>query len=239
MVNSVLDVDALRVRRGGHEILKGIDFRMPAGRITGLLGPSGCGKTTLMRAIIGTQALSGGTITVLGRSAGDPRLRTEIGYASQAASVYDDLTVVENLRYFATAVRARGDVQKVMDQVDLIAHARRLTGSLSSGQRSRVNLAVAMLGTPRLLVLDEPTVGLDPVLRENLWSLFRDLSRDGTSLLVSSHVMDEADRCDELLLMRDGRLLTQDTPAALKERTGTDSLDRAFLHLVADEPVPA
>ncbi len=234
-----MGVDALRIRRGGREILKGIDFRMPAGRITGLLGPSGCGKTTLIRAIIGTQAIAGGTITVLGRPAGDPRLRTEVGYASQAASVYDDLTVAENLRYFATAVRATGDVQRVMDQVDLTAHARRLTGSLSSGQRSRVSLAVAMLGTPRLLVLDEPTVGLDPVLREGLWSLFHDLSQDGTTLLVSSHVMDEADRCDELLLMRDGLLLTQDTPAALKQRTGTDSLDRAFLRLVADEPVPA
>jgi ABC-2 type transport system ATP-binding protein len=239
MVNSVVDVDELQVRRGGREILKDLCFQLPAGRITGLLGPSGCGKTTLIRAVIGTQAISAGTVTVFGRPAGHPQLRTEVGYASQAASVYDDLTVAENLRYFATAVRASGDVQRVTEQVDLTEHRNQLTGSLSSGQRSRVSLAVAMLGTPRLLVLDEPTVGLDPVLRENLWSLFRDLSRDGTTLLVSSHVMDEADRCDELLLMRDGRLLTQDTPAGLKQRTGTDSLDRAFLRLVANEAVPA
>jgi ABC-2 type transport system ATP-binding protein len=235
MVNSILDVSGLRVRRGGREILHGIDFRTEAGRITGLLGPSGCGKTTLMRTVVGTQAISGGTVTVLGRPAGHPQLRTDVGYASQAASVYDDLTVAENLHYFATAVHARDDVERVLEQVDLTKYSRQLTGSLSSGQRSRVSLAVAMLGTPRLLVLDEPTVGLDPVLRESLWTLFHELCAAGATLLVSSHVMDEAERCDELLLMREGLLLTQDTPAGLKQRTGTDDLDAAFLRLIQDE----
>jgi len=236
MANSVLEVRGLRVARGGNEILRGIDFEISAGQITGLLGPSGCGKTTLMRTIVGTQVIAGGSVTVLGRPAGHPVLRTEVGYASQAASVYDDLTVAENLRYFAVAVRAAGgDIERVMEQVDLTDYSGRLTGSLSSGQRSRVSLAVAMLGSPRLLVLDEPTVGLDPVLREDLWSLFHELSGAGMTLLISSHVMEEAGRCDELLLMRDGRLLTQDTPAGLKERTNTDSLDEAFLRLVSDE----
>jgi ABC-2 type transport system ATP-binding protein len=214
-------------------VLRGIGCAVRAGAITGLLGPSGCGKTTLMRAIIGTQRITSGTVTVLGRAAGAAPLRSEVGYASQEASVYDDLTVEENVRYFATAVRApKGDVDRVIAQVDLDPYRRRITGRLSGGQRSRVSLAVAMLGTPRLLVLDEPTVGLDPVLREALWALFRTLVRSGMSLLVSSHVMDEAERCDDLLLMREGRLLTQDTPAALLARTHTERLDQAFLQLI-------
>jgi ABC-2 type transport system ATP-binding protein len=234
MVNSAIRTDKLRVVRSGNEILHEIDLSIAPGRITGLLGPSGCGKTTLMRAIIGTQTIAGGTITVLGHPAGHPQLRREVGYASQAASVYDDLTVTENLRYFATAVRAaREDVERVTTLVDLTDYRARLTGTLSGGQRSRVSLAVALLGQPRLLVLDEPTVGLDPVLREDLWRLFHQLAADGLTLLVSSHVMDEADRCDDLLLMRDGRLLTQDTPDGLRRRTDTTTLDAAFLSLVS------
>jgi ABC-2 type transport system ATP-binding protein len=239
MVNSALQVRDLRVVRGGNEILKGLDFEVGAGQIAGLLGPSGCGKTTLMRAVVGTQAITGGAITVLDRAAGHPRLRTAVGYASQAASVYDDLTVAENLRYFAVMLRAGGDVERVMEQVDLTKYSSRLTGTLSGGQRSRVSLAVAMLGTPKLLVLDEPTVGLDPVLREDLWSLFHSLSDTGVTLLISSHVMEEAGRCDELLLMREGRLLAQDSPSGLKERTGASSLDDAFLRLVQTEEAAA
>jgi len=233
MVDSLLEVRGLRVVRGGNEILRGIDFDVSAGRICGLLGPSGCGKTTLMRAIVGTQAITGGSVAVLGHAAGHPALRTEIGYASQTAAVYDDLTVAENLHYFAMALRAAADVERVIDQVDLTGYRGRLTGTLSGGQRSRVSLAVAMLGTPKLLVLDEPTVGLDPVLREDLWTLFHELGRAGLTLLISSHVMEEAERCDELLLMRDGRLLARDTPGGLKARTGTASLDAAFLRLVS------
>ena len=229
----MLSISSLRVVRGGHEILHSLDLDVAAGRIAGLLGPSGCGKTTLMRSIVGTQRISAGTITVLDRPAGDPSLRSQIGYASQQASVYVDLTVLENLRYFAAAVQARDDVDRVIEQVDLTRHRTKLTGNLSGGERSRVSLAVALLGTPKLLVLDEPTVGLDPVLREELWSLFGRLRDDGLTLLVSSHVMDEAERCDEILLMRDGRLLAQESPSSLRQRTGTDSMDRAFLALIA------
>jgi ABC-2 type transport system ATP-binding protein len=208
--------------------------------ITGLLGPSGCGKTTMMRAIIGTQRITSGTVTVLGRPAGHAVLRHEVGYASQQASVYNDLTVAQNVAYFAVAVRAPSDdLERVIDAVDLGRFRDRLTGTLSGGQRSRVSLAVAMLGSPRLLVLDEPTVGLDPVLREDLWSLFSDLAKGGLTLLVSSHVMDEAERCDELLLMREGRVLTQDTPAALMKRTGTDRMDAAFLRLISEAEAAA
>ena len=229
----VVESDALHVVRGGATVLPAFTCRVPAGRVTGLLGPSGCGKSTFLRSVVGTQIVRGGTLTVLGRPAGDPSLRTEVGYAAQTDSVYLDLTVVENARYFAAAVGApAGDVDRVLAAVDLTASANRLVGRLSGGQRSRVSLAISMLGRPRLLVLDEPTVGLDPVLREQLWSLFGELARDGVTLLVSSHVMDEAERCDELLLMRDGALVAHGTPGALRERTGEDSMDAVFLSLI-------
>lgn len=233
MSESAVGCAALTVVRGGTTVLDGIDVDVAAGTVTGLLGPSGSGKTTLMRAIIGTQRITAGTVTVFGRPAGSPELRRLVGYASQQASVYDDLTVEQNIRYFAVAVGApRTDVARVIEQVDLGSHRTRLAGRLSGGQRSRVSLAIAMLGRPRLLVLDEPTVGLDPLLREQLWSLFASLARDGLALLVSSHVMDEAERCQTLLLLREGRVLTADTPARLKQRTGAPSMDAAFLKLV-------
>jgi ABC-2 type transport system ATP-binding protein len=223
----------LRVVRGDNEVLHEVSFDIPSGGVTGLLGPSGSGKTTLLRCLLGVQKITAGTVSVLGRAAGSPVLRSQIGYASQSASVYDDLTVIENLRYFAAILRApASDVGRVIDSVDLGDYSSRLTSRLSGGQRSRVSLAVAMLGTPKLLVLDEPTVGLDPVLREELWALFHRLAGDGMTLLVSSHVMEEAERCDALLLLRDGRVLAHDAPSALKKRTGTDTMDEAFLHLV-------
>ena len=240
MVNSAVEIDALTVVRGGRTVLHEVGADVGAGSVTGLLGPSGCGKSTLMRAILGIQRIRAGKITVLDRPAGTPSLRREVGYASQQASVYDDLTVAQNVRYFAAAVRApHADVDRVVELVELRAFVGHLAGRLSGGQRSRVSLAVALLGTPRLLILDEPTVGLDPVLRESLWQLFRDLAASGITLLVSSHVMDEARRCDELLLMREGRILTSGTPAALQERTATNDMDAAFLALITEQQAAA
>lgn len=234
MADSVVQAEGLRVSRGGTEILHGLDFRVPARRVTGLLGPSGCGKTTLIRAIAGTQLLDG-SLRVLGHPAGDSSLRDKIGYAAQTGAVYADLTVRENLRYFAAVLRAdAGDVDRVVDAVDLGRFRNQLVGRLSGGQRSRVSLAVALLGHPQLLLLDEPTVGLDPVLREQLWQMFGRLAADGMSLLVSSHVMDEAARCDELLLMREGLLLAQETPQQLRVRTGNDDLEQAFLIVIRE-----
>ncbi|MGA5289782.1 ABC transporter ATP-binding protein [Streptomyces pseudogriseolus] len=236
----------LTVVRGSRTVLRGLGFTVPRGRITGLLGPSGCGKSTLMRAVVGTQAKVTGTLDVLGRPAGHPSLRTRIGYVTQAPSVYDDLTVHQNLDYFAailapgrTAADRRQDVDRVLADVDLTGHADSLAGALSGGQRSRVSLAVALLGTPDLLVLDEPTVGLDPVLRRDLWQLFHRLAEErGATLLVSSHVMDEAERCHQLLLMRAGEVLAEGTPEALRTRTGSDTVETAFLRLV-DEAAAA
>ncbi|MGW2515305.1 ABC transporter ATP-binding protein [Streptomyces scopuliridis] len=231
----------LTVRRGDRTVLRGLDFAVSPGRITGLLGPSGCGKSTLMRAIVGTQAKVTGTLDVLGLPAGDGALRARIGYVTQAPSVYDDLTVRQNLDYFAAVLdpgRARRDarretVTRAIGDVDLASHADSLAGRLSGGQRSRVSLAVALLGTPELLVLDEPTVGLDPVLRRDLWDLFHRIAAErAATILVSSHVMDEAERCHHLLLMRDGEILADDTPDALRARTRTETVEAAFLHLV-------
>ncbi|MGW1642167.1 ABC transporter ATP-binding protein [Streptomyces lavendulae] len=235
----------LTVRRGTgrtpRTVLDDIAFDVPRGRITGLLGPSGCGKSTLMRAIVGTQAHVTGTLDVLGRPAGHPALRSRIGYVTQAPSVYDDLTVRQNLDYFAAVLdpgraaadRRREAVTRAITDVDLTTRADALAGNLSGGQRNRVSLAVALLGSPELLVLDEPTVGLDPVLRRDLWNLFHDIAATrGATLLVSSHVMDEAERCHDLLLMREGRILAQDTPDALRTRTRATTVEEGFLRLV-------
>ncbi|MCH5674996.1 ABC transporter ATP-binding protein [Streptomyces gilvus] len=230
----------LTVVRGPRTVLRGLGFTVPRGQITGLLGPSGCGKSTLIRSIVGTQAKVTGTLEVLGRPAGHPTLRTRIGYVTQAPSVYDDLTVRQNLDYFTailtpnrSSAHRRQDVDRVLADVDLTSHADALAGNLSGGQRSRVSLAVALLGTPELLVLDEPTVGLDPVLRRDLWNLFHSIAADrGTTFLISSHVMDEAERCHRLLLMREGEILADDSPDALRTRTGADTVEAAFLHLV-------
>lgn len=242
-----IEARGLTVVRGTRTVLRALDFTVRPGSITGLLGPSGCGKTTLMRAVVGTQAKVTGTLDVLGHPAGDPALRPRIGYVTQAPSVYTDLTVRQNLDYFAAVLHparahraARRDaVTRAIGDVDLTSHADALAGALSGGQRSRVSLAVALLGTPELLVLDEPTVGLDPVLRRDLWDLFHRLAADrGTTLLISSHVMDEAERCHRLLLMRNGRILAEDTPDALRRRTGTKTVEDAFLHLVDEAATP-
>jgi ABC-2 type transport system ATP-binding protein len=231
--SAAVHAEGLTVVRGGGRALDSVSFTVPAGQVTGLLGPSGCGKSTLMRAIVGVQVVDSGTITVLGERAGTTSLRARVGYVTQAASVYDDLTVRGNLRYFARILGAPdSDVDRVIDQVDLWAEAERLVGTLSGGQRGRVSLAAALLGRPELLVLDEPTVGLDPVLRRDLWALFDRLAADGVTLLVSSHVMDEASRCQRLLLMRDGHLLADGTPAELLARTGSADIEQAFLALV-------
>jgi ABC-2 type transport system ATP-binding protein len=233
VTDAAVRVDGLRVVRGGNEVLHELALSVPRGSVTGLLGPSGCGKTTLMRAIVGVQVVAGGSVEVLGMPAGSAPLRSRVGYMTQAPSVYADLTVLENLRYFAAIVGVGHErVAEVLGTVGLTGHERQLTLSLSGGERARVSLASAMLGRPELLVLDEPTVGLDPVLRAELWATFHALAEEGATLLVSSHVMDEAAECDALLLMRDGSLLSQTTPQELRERTGEHELGRAFLAVI-------
>jgi ABC-2 type transport system ATP-binding protein len=230
---NAVEVERLQVVRGGKVVLHELSCSVDGGSVTGLLGPSGSGKSTLIRAIVGVQTIAGGEVRVLGSPAGAKQLRARVGYMTQAPSVYGDLTVRENLRFFASVLGTpRNTVERVLGEVALEEEADRVVERLSGGQRARVSLATALLGAPELLVLDEPTVGLDPVLRRDLWQLFHDLAEQGTTLVVSSHVMDEADRCDALLLIRDGRLLAQATPAELRARTGADRLDEAFLRLI-------
>jgi ABC-2 type transport system ATP-binding protein len=229
MRNSI-DVQRLVVVRGGQQVINGIDFTVAPGEITGLLGPSGCGKTTLMRSLVGVQRGVTGTVTVLGEPAGSPGLRHRVGYVTQAPAVYTDLSIAENLQYFASVAGAsRHRADDVLAQVALSDRSGQLVQTLSGGERARVSLAVALLSSPELLVLDEPTVGLDPVLRRDLWALFGDLARAGATVLVSSHVMDEAVRCDRLLLMRDGRLVADDSPTGLLVSTGAPDVEGAFL----------
>ncbi|CAN5401432.1 ABC transporter ATP-binding protein [soil metagenome] len=226
-------VDGLHVVRGRRIVLPHLDCELPRGQITGLLGPSGCGKSTLIRAIVGVQKVVSGTVTVLGEPAGSAGLRDRVGYVTQDPSVYANLSVADNVVFFARVLGApHSDVTEVIDRVGLSSHRDALAGNLSGGQLSRTSLAVALLGNPPLLLLDEPTVGLDPVLRVELWDMFQALAEGGTTLLVSSHVMDEAAWCDQLLLMREGQILTSDTPAGLLDRTGTDNVGDAFLALV-------
>jgi ABC-2 type transport system ATP-binding protein len=230
-------IRGLRVVRGGTLALRDVDLEVARGSVTGLLGPSGSGKTTLMRAIVGVQIVERGDVRVLGLPGGGRELRRRVGYVTQAPSVYRDLTVRENLRYFAGVVGVgRGRVDEVLDVVALRGLADRQVGRLSGGESSRVSLATALLADPDLLVLDEPTVGLDPVLRRSLWDEFRSLAAQGTTLLVSSHVLDEAARCDDVVLLRDGAIVAQAAPDALLERTATSSLDDAFLALVEERP---
>lgn len=233
MMNKAVDARGLTVRRGRRTVIDSLDLDVPRGAVVGLLGPSGSGKTTLMRAVVGVQIVAGGRVQVLGRPAGSADLRHRVGYMTQSASIYEDLSVRANLRYFARVQGApKTDVDRVLERTDLIDQADQLARTLSGGQANRVSLAAAMLGSPDLLVLDEPTVGLDPVLRADLWSLFRGLAEEGTTLLVSSHVMDEATRCDRLLLMREGAIIADTTPRDLLATTGAASAEEAFLDII-------
>jgi ABC-2 type transport system ATP-binding protein len=235
MDGTAVEVEGLRVVRGDTAALDEISLQVAAGRVTGLLGPSGSGKSTLIRAIVGVQRIASGRVRVLGEPAGSASLRPRVGYMTQAPSVYGDLSVRENLRYFGRIFGVdRRRVDEVIDLVDLREFAGRVVGRLSGGQRARVSLASALLNDPEVLVLDEPTVGLDPVLRRDLWDTFHELAARGRTLLVSSHVMDEADRCHDLLLLRDGGLLAAGTPAELRDRTGTRELDSVFLRLIEE-----
>lgn len=232
MSESVI-ISNLKVVRDKKTIIPNLTMSVGRGIIAGILGPSGSGKTTIFRSIVGVQQTQAGTITVLGQPAGAKDLRTRIGYFTQSASIYSDLTSLENLRYFA---RLLGDseisVEEAIDLVDMRKNRKQIASSLSGGEKARLALATALLGKPELLILDEPTVGLDPVLRRDLWDLFHRLADQGKTLLISSHVMEEADRCDILFLLRDGKVLASGTPQGLKEETGRDEMEDVFISLV-------
>jgi len=233
----------LIVKRGDNVVLNGLTFTIPGGRVTGLLGPSGCGKSTLMRTLVGVQVITAGSVTLLGLPAGHPVLRSQVGYATQDQAVYTDLTLRENLRYFGIVLGLRGAalteaVTQVIAALDMTDLEKRVIGTFSGGELARAGLAVALLGKPRLLVLDEPTAGLDPVLRRDLWALFHRIAIGGAAVVVSSHVMGEAARCDHLLFMRDGLFLAQAPPAEILRRTGAVDMEDAFLRLASAPVAP-
>lgn len=220
--------------------LKDVSISLPMNKIIGFIGPSGAGKTTLIRSIVGRQKLAKGTISVFGIAAGSKELRSMVSYMTQEVSAYGDLTVYENLEYFSTMLglkrnEIKPEIQRLLKTVDLHPQSTQLVQKLSGGQKQRVSLAIALIGKPKLMVLDEPTVGLDPLLRDELWRLFRTLASEGTTLIISSHVMEEAERCDELLLLRYGEVLAQGSPNQLCERTNTKSVEQSFLKLIGDK----
>jgi ABC-2 type transport system ATP-binding protein len=232
-MNPAVSIRGLRVVRGGREVLHAIDLDVASASVTGLLGPSGSGKSTLLRSIVGTQIVEAGTVTVLGLAAGSRALRSRVGYMTQSISVYDDLTAYENLAYFGRIVRVESDRSgEVLERVGLSSNRDQVVRTLSGGEQARVSLGAALLNDPEVLVLDEPTVGLDPLLRRDLWEFFHELAAGGTTLLVSSHVMDEAARCDRLVLLREGSILAETTPDEVRRQTGHDDLDEVFLELV-------
>jgi ABC-2 type transport system ATP-binding protein len=230
---SAVTITDLVVHRGGRTVLRSIGCEVPPRSVTGLIGPGGCGKTTLMRAIVGVQMVVSGSVRVLGEPAGAPPLRRRVGYVPQAPAIYADLSVRENLRYFAAVVGGEERrIDELIATLSLRDQADRPVRDLARGERARASLATALLGEPELLVLDEPTFGLDPVLRQDLWSHFRRLAVSGIAVLISSHVMDEAEHCDHLLLLRGGELVVSETPEALRQRTGEQNLEDAFLWLI-------
>ena len=233
MQTDAIRAEHLKIVRGGKTVLDNLTFSIAPSKLTGLIGPSGSGKTTLIRAIVGAQRITDGDLQVLGYPAGSTALRRQIGYVTQSPAVYGDLTTQQNLRYFAAILgKGMAEVRRVIKQVDLQAQSNQLVNSLSGGQCARVSLAVALLSDAEVLILDEPTVGLDPLLREHLWALFKVLAAEGRTLLISSHVMDEAEKCDDLLLLRNGRVLSFSTKHELLQKTDTRSIEAAFLKLV-------
>ena len=232
-MSSAISITDLTVIRDRNTILHEFNLEVQAEKILGLFGPSGSGKTTIMRSVVGLQRLTSGTISVLGIPAGDKALRSQVSYSTQDASIYRDLTCIENIDYFAALQdRSTTTTAEVLELVDLGKNRKQLAATLSGGERARLALATALVGKPEILILDEPTTGLDPLLRRDLWSLFHRLSAQGKTLIVSSHMMEEADHCDELVLLREGTILAQGTPSQLRHNAGIDNLESVFISLV-------
>jgi len=234
-------VEAVGLRKdfGPIHAVDGIDMSLPPGRIYGLLGPNGSGKTTLIRLLTGLASATSGTVNVLGVRMPSRTNLARVGYMTQADGIYPELSVWENLTFFAALYGQtdKADLHRSLEFVELDARSDTPAQNLSGGMRRRLSMACALAHHPAVIFLDEPTVGVDPALRVQFWDHFHRLAADGATLLVSSHVMDEADRCDELLFIRDGHVLAQGTPVELRKRAGTENLETAFLSFATDTAV--
>jgi ABC-2 type transport system ATP-binding protein len=226
-----VDVDGVAVRFGKQQALDGVTLRVRRGEVYGLLGPNGAGKTTLIRSLVGLVAPERGTVTVLGQRIPQLDVLAHIGYMTQQAALYPDLSAEENVHFFGAIYGRVDGVRDALELVDLWDRRKSVVSTLSGGMRTRLSLACALVHKPDLLLLDEPTVGVDPQLRVQLWDRFRKMASAGTSIVVSSHVMDEAERSDRLGLIRFGKLLAEGTVAEIKATAGVDRLEDAFLKL--------
>lgn len=218
------------------QVLNDVTFDVPRGQIVCLLGPSGCGKTTMVDLIIGNTIPTAGTVTVLGEQAPYPTARKTVGYMPQDDALYSDITAEENLRFFGTmAGLSKAQLKSAMEELLLFAkledHRKKLVARFSGGMKRRLSLAIALLHKPELLVLDEPTVGLDPAHRRTIWDRFDQLAAEGTSILVTTHIMDEASRCHRIIMLQEGRIIAQGSPTDILTQTGTPDLESAFLAL--------
>ena len=230
-----VEVDSVTKEFGDIKALDGVTLRVRQGEIYGLLGPNGAGKTTLIRSIVGLIAPNSGTVTVLGRKLPDLDVLRQVGYMTQQAALYPGLSVEENVRFFAAIYGVDSGVKDALEFVDLYTRRGSVVSTLSGGMRQRCSLACALVHRPQLLLLDEPTVGVDPQLRVELWEQFRGMAADGTTIIVSSHVMDEAERCQRLGLIQYGRLLAEGSPSEVRARAGTQNLEEAFLKLAGEK----
>jgi ABC-2 type transport system ATP-binding protein len=226
-------VETLQVKRafGSFEAVRGVDLRIRLGETYGLLGPNGAGKTTLIRMLVGLLRPTAGRVVVLGHEMPDKAVLAQVGYMTQSKAIYTDLSVRENVRFFGAMAGQRDEkrVDEVIDLVNLGEWADSPARNLSGGMQQRASLACALVHRPRLLLLDEPTVGVDPQLRVQFWDYFGQLNAEGVTIVVSSHVMDEADRCHRLGFVRAGLLLAEGTPDELRFQADADTLERAFL----------
>lgn len=232
---SAVQIEGLEVQYGHQIVLPKLDLVIPKGQIIGLLGPSGCGKTTLVKSIIGINKYKSGSIYVFGKQIPSFDAMSAIGYMSQNDALYDDLSAIDNLLFFGKIYGIHGKAaniraKELLDFVDLSNDSKKAVRYYSGGMRRRLSLAIALINRPNLLILDEPTVGIDPVLRRKFWDEFELLKSEGCTILATTHVMDEASRCDRIILLREGKIIANGTPGELLIETNTNNIEDAFLY---------